>query len=146
MKYPTVEMLWYPSATCTNLSWYYQLNIFLWHLLPAYMIDFLFRTLAGKRRKWVIVSFYCNSVGNWIIYHIYFVGFLVPESFPSHFKFWLFFQATVVVCWWEFSQIMGYVIRNGSETVLLWCKSHQLECLFRNLCAWSEAIYSQRRS
>ena len=47
-KYPTKDMLWYPTSECTNKDWYYQLSVLLWHMFPAIIVD-CYARLRGKR-------------------------------------------------------------------------------------------------
>lgn len=53
-------MLWLPYATCTSSNFYYQLNVIFLHLIPAYFVDFFWRTVWGQRPKWVHPS--CSFV------------------------------------------------------------------------------------
>lgn len=47
-KYPTKDMLWYPTSECTNKDWYYQLSVLLWHMFPAIIVD-CYARLRGRR-------------------------------------------------------------------------------------------------
>lgn len=61
-KYPTVEMMWYPSGYYATSDVSYTIFKFLYHQLPAYIFD-LVHMLCGKRRRWVrITRFYWHSV------------------------------------------------------------------------------------
>jgi len=52
MKYPTKEMMWYPSASFTMSTTIYKMEQAIFHYLPAYLIDAVCY-LTGKRVKWV---------------------------------------------------------------------------------------------
>jgi fatty acyl-CoA reductase len=52
IKYPPKEIMWCPSGECTNRDWYFRINVFLTHYLPAYLLDFTSQ-LFGKRAKMV---------------------------------------------------------------------------------------------
>ena len=46
-------MNWYPNPQVTNRNWYYKINVWLFHIFPASLLD-LFRLTTGQRPKWVI--------------------------------------------------------------------------------------------
>lgn len=52
MKYPTVEMMWYPNCSFTMNRTVHKIDTAISHYLPAYIIDF-FARITGKRVKWV---------------------------------------------------------------------------------------------
>jgi fatty acyl-CoA reductase len=52
LKFPTKDMLWYPSAHHTTNDLSLKINQTLFHHLPAYLMD-LFMLATGKRTKWV---------------------------------------------------------------------------------------------
>lgn len=47
-KYPINEMLWYPYATCTKSNLCFKYQAILKHLLPAVVVDQIFK-LIGKK-------------------------------------------------------------------------------------------------
>ena len=52
LKYPTIDMMWYPSCNMTVGKISLKVNQVLFHDLPAHLID-LFNSVTGKRTKWV---------------------------------------------------------------------------------------------
>ncbi|KAI9564153.1 hypothetical protein GHT06_007891 [Daphnia sinensis] len=52
LKYPTVEMMWYPNCSFTKNSTVHKIDQAISHYLPAYALDLVAR-LTGKRVKWV---------------------------------------------------------------------------------------------
>ncbi|EFX77101.1 hypothetical protein DAPPUDRAFT_54566 [Daphnia pulex] len=50
-KYPTKDMLWYPTSECTNKNWYYQLNVMLCHIMPAVIADCYARCVGQRANK-----------------------------------------------------------------------------------------------
>lgn len=51
-KYPTKDMMWYPSAMFTTSETLLAIGKLTLHYLPAAMLDLL-NVLLGKRTKWV---------------------------------------------------------------------------------------------
>jgi fatty acyl-CoA reductase len=60
MKFPTKDMMWYPSAYFTINDIWLKANEAVFHTLPAHLFD-LFNSLTGKRARWVrlenVISF-----------------------------------------------------------------------------------------
>ncbi|XP_057371715.1 putative fatty acyl-CoA reductase CG5065 [Daphnia carinata] len=52
LKYPTKDMMWYPSASYTINDIWFKANQALFHTIPAHLFD-MFYTLTGKRTRWV---------------------------------------------------------------------------------------------
>ncbi|XP_046651724.1 putative fatty acyl-CoA reductase CG5065 isoform X2 [Daphnia pulicaria] len=52
LKFPTKEMMWYPSVHLTINDLSLKIRQTLFHYLPAYLLD-LFMLATGKRPKWV---------------------------------------------------------------------------------------------
>lgn len=52
LKYPTVEMMWYPNCSFTKNHTVHKIDQAISHYLPAYALDLVAR-LTGKRVKWV---------------------------------------------------------------------------------------------
>jgi len=52
LKFPTKDMLWYPSAHYTINDLALKISQTLFHFLPAYLMD-LSMLVMGKRAKWV---------------------------------------------------------------------------------------------
>ncbi|XP_046651738.1 putative fatty acyl-CoA reductase CG5065 isoform X2 [Daphnia pulicaria] len=52
LKFPTKDMLWYPSVHYITNNLSLKINQTLFHYLPAYLMD-LFMLATGKRAKWV---------------------------------------------------------------------------------------------
>lgn len=52
LKYPTKDMMWYPSAFYTINDVWFKANQALFHTIPAHLFD-MFYTLTGKRSRWV---------------------------------------------------------------------------------------------
>lgn len=48
-EYPFNAGLWYPNPTITTNKLYHQINVLLFHWLPAYLLDFLMLILGQKR-------------------------------------------------------------------------------------------------
>lgn len=46
-------MMWCPNGECTNRDWYFRLNVFITHYLPAYVLDMI-NHMTGKRAKMVL--------------------------------------------------------------------------------------------
>jgi len=47
-KYPTIEMMWYPSVTFCQNTLIYRIEAALFHYLPAYFMDIIIQ-LSGNR-------------------------------------------------------------------------------------------------
>lgn len=52
LKYPTKDMMWYPSAYFTINMFSLKLSEALFHHIPAYLFD-MFYAVTGKRTRWV---------------------------------------------------------------------------------------------
>ncbi|KAI9564151.1 hypothetical protein GHT06_007889 [Daphnia sinensis] len=50
-KYPTKDMLWYPTSEITNKNWYYQLNVMLYHIMPAVLVDCYARFMGQRANR-----------------------------------------------------------------------------------------------
>lgn len=52
MKYPPLEMMWYPTARFAPNRIVHKIDQAFSHYLPAYMLDFISR-MRGQRARWV---------------------------------------------------------------------------------------------
>lgn len=48
-EYPAEIGLWYPNGVITTSKLHHQINVALFHWLPAYFIDFLMFCIGQKR-------------------------------------------------------------------------------------------------
>ena len=48
LKYPLSDLMWYPGGSFKNQRWHHNMDVFMYHYIPAYAYDF-FRHLRGKR-------------------------------------------------------------------------------------------------
>jgi fatty acyl-CoA reductase len=44
--YPFNQILWYPNITMTQYRWLHNIRAFLFHWIPAYVVDFLLQILG----------------------------------------------------------------------------------------------------
>lgn len=61
-KYPTKDMVWYPTSNCTNKNWYYQLSVILWHMFPAFIFDCYARMRGKKANRVIFVNILQESL------------------------------------------------------------------------------------
>lgn len=44
--YPFNQILWYPNITMTQYRWLHSIRAFIFHWIPAYVVDFLLQILG----------------------------------------------------------------------------------------------------
>ena len=148
-KYPIKDILWYPSVSVRNNKFLNQMDICLYHYLPAYVIDTVTR-IRGQRPRMVSAPAGTSATSRDLTRtHFLFLcptGSRLRQSSPGPVLFGLLHESPVAVQLEQLGETDRRHVRRGSPDVRLRRAPNRLVVVHASLRPRHPPVHSQRGS